>query len=271
MSETLKNAPLAELVAEVRWTPLLTPGVPGASIATMAGGPSFFSGDTKDIEEFFSRFAALIQEAEYTHSERLVPQGFPFLFHQPVCRYRPGNGELSSLYQVGPGIFVANAMPPYESWNAFGPVVRKGVQAMIEARGDNEKSTPFLSTNLRYIDAFGADLTEGRSPKKFVEEVLGFKIDIPDGLIRHVPDGREPSPFLQVQLPMAAGMTMNFGFGDGQMNGRQALMMDMSVATTIAISPDADAVMETFNRAHDAIHSSFVALTEPIAHLMAKE
>jgi uncharacterized protein (TIGR04255 family) len=267
MSEHLQNAPLLELIAEVRWEPKFA----SSSAHRPAGnaGPAYISAPSNQIEEFFMGFGARVHSVEYSNTERVIPAGFPYMAHQPVFRFRSSKeSATTSLYQVGPGLFTANAVPPYDSWKEFRPVVAKGVDAMIAARSADERDTPFSAVNLRYIDAFGENLTSGRDIGRFLEEVFKIKISLPVALSEHLLAGQSAKPFVQFQIPMERGMLMSVGVGEGVANGRPAIMLDTSVATTLPIPPIAEAIMEAFEFAHKVIDKSFLMLIEPIRELM---
>jgi uncharacterized protein (TIGR04255 family) len=267
VSTPLENAPLIELIAEVRWGAAPLQG--SSPIQANGRGPTFITAPTNQLDEFFMRFGGAIHSAGYSETERLVPPGFPFMEHQAVYRFRSRNESgTKSLYQVGPGLFSANAVPPYESWSHFEPIVRKGVEAVIGARPQSEKDAPFLATNLRYIDAFGEALTGGRDIATFAEEVLGIQVSLPKAITQHLVQGGVPNPVLHFQIPMANGALMTVGIGQGLTYGKPAIMMDTSVSSTIEITPNVESVMAAFNSAHTAIHQTFEPLMKPIAHLM---
>lgn len=269
MSSAVENAPLVELIAEVRWEPGFQQSVPAGAPDGMA--PLFLM-PGPELEEFFMRFGGSMIAAGYSETERLVPGNFPLIMYQPVYRFKTKEEHSTkSLYQTGPGLFSANAVPPYESWDTFGPVVRKGLEILIAARTAKEADLPFTATNLRYIDAFGENLTEGRSVSDFIRDVLGIRIDLPTGVSQHLASGSKPKPSVQFQIPMANGVLLSLGVGEGMANGQTAIMMDTSVATTLPVEPSVAAVMKAFDDAHKAIDATFRALIEPIKHLMPKK
>src|SRR5215471_16972408 len=162
MPERYRNPPLVELIGELRW------GSSGSSFPLPPGSH----------EEFFMRFGSRAGAVGYERVERLVPPGFPAPPFQAVYRFRKKAPETgTTLYQVGAGVFTANITPPYESWQEFRPVVEEGVDILLETRNPSEKDTPFTSASLRYIDAFGYQLTEGRSTAAFLRDVLGFAVE----------------------------------------------------------------------------------------------
>jgi uncharacterized protein (TIGR04255 family) len=267
MSTSVENAPLLELIAEVRWAPSGLPDESGAVI-----GPRIVPPPAKCQHEFFMRFAREVHRAGYSEVTRLVPEPFPMLVHQPAFRFNSANvGETKSLYQVGPGMFSANAVPPYESWSAFGPIVRSGVEALLRARDASETDAPFVGVTLRYIDAFGPYLTEGRDCAAFAREVLGIKIDLPEGLTQHLQSGAAWKPFVQFHIPVRAGVLLALALGDGIVNDAPAILMDTSVSFSTAFAPKADEIMTALNEAHDLIASAYKRLISPIAHLMPEK
>lgn len=267
MSPSRGNAPLVELIAELRWAPSPV----GTQLAEGGGlGPTLITGNTNALEGFFMRFGgAVSHNLAHTETERLVPGGFPIMAHQPVYRFKHLEaGETRSLYQVGAGLFSANAVPPYESWSKFKPVIRGGVEALLASRSPEERESSFSAISLRYIDAFGPAHTEGRDVGPFISEVLGIQVAIPDALSRHQRQGAYLKPMVQLQIPMEKGLVMNVAIGEGVANSQTAIMMDTSVSTTFPVPANIDAVMEVYEQAHEAISYSFGQLVKPIEHLM---
>lgn len=260
------NSPLVELVAEIRWLPPAPSSPPqqlGAGVTFIASGPS-------RVDEFFMQFGAKASALGYTEVERLGMAGFPLVMHQPVFRFKKsGAAEDGSLFQVGPGLFTANAFPPYKSWERFGPLVREGVRAMLATRPREERAAPFIGASLRYIDAFTPSHTEGRDVMTFLREVFRIEVSIPDALSRHLLLGSTIVPLLQLQVPMSNGFQMNLAIGEGTSPNGQTIMMDTSVAAG-ALPADENAVMDALNVAHDSIRESFEALIQPIDHLMPR-
>jgi len=139
---------------------------------------------------------------------------------------------------------------------------------MLEARSPSEQEFPFQAVNLRYIDAFGEYLSEGRDAALFATEVLKIELKIPEALTRHLVEGGSVKPFLQLQVPLAIGGIMNFSVGDGFAAGKPAIIVDTSVISTNELDPTIESVMDAFDAAYGIIHNTFVELTRPIAHLM---
>lgn len=264
MNTTFNNAPLVEIVAELRWTPtsqhMLTPQSNGIV-------PSIF--DSNAFEEFFMRFGGICYSDGFQRAERLVPSGFPAILGQPVFRYKKGAEEVrSELYQVGPGLFTANATPPYKSWVEFSPVVKSGVDALLLARNQTEQEVAFSKVSLRYIDAFGPNLTKGMPLEDFVSEVLGFKVDLPKSVSSLVTDGQKAKVFVQLNFATRNGMSVNVTVGEGQANNSPVVVLDTTVTSINPVEPNAGSVMTALDAARTIIHDMFIELTKSIRNEM---
>jgi uncharacterized protein (TIGR04255 family) len=194
-----------------------------------------------------------------------VPSGFPSIVGQPVFRYKKGSEEISSeLYQVGPGLFTANATPPYKSWVDFSPVVKNGVDALLLARNPAEKDVAFSKVSLRYIDAFGPGLTKGMPLEDFVSEVLGFKVNLPLPVSSLVAQGQKAKVFVQLNFATENGMSVNVAVGEGQVNNSPVVILDTTVSSITPIDPNTESVMVALAAARTIIHDMFFKLTENI-------
>jgi uncharacterized protein (TIGR04255 family) len=191
------------------------------------------------------------------------------LLFQPVYRYRKSvEADASVLFQTGPGLFSANAIPPYRSWDTFAPVVQAGVEALLKTREETEKTLPFTSVSLRYIDAFKPELTEGRDIGAFIKDILGITVALPEALTKHIQTGKSVKPNLQFAVPLSNGMSMNINFGEGLVHNEGVIIMDTTISTTTEVPPDKDALMTALNSARTVIHEIFFDITKPIAKLM---
>lgn len=262
MNAARENTPLVELVAEARWLPN---GLP-EGVAGVAGVP-LMQGPDNRTDEFFMRFGAAVAGSGYSSVERLFSP--VQVLYQPVFRFKkPADANDSSLYQVGPGLFTANALPPYESWEKFGPVVRDGVRALLASRPRGEEAKDFLSASLRYIDAFRDDHTGGRDIHSFMQEVMGIEVNVPDSVTKNLAPGAKLVPVLQLQVPMRDGLEMSLSIGQGMWNGSVSIMMDTSVSTTLPIQASEGALMAAFDSGHASIRETFFGLMGKIMHVM---
>jgi len=265
MSVTFANAPLVEIVTELRWIPPQPVSIPAQSGAATLQF-SFFGGSRQD--EFFMRLGGKLHQLGFQAVERLVPPGFVTLLYQPIYRYKQAAEQSPVQYQAGTGLFSAHGIPPYHSWEEFVPFVKNGIVALLESRDSKEKETQFATISLRYIDAFRRELTQGRSGPAFMADVLGIRVLLPDFLTKFGRSGSAPQYTLQFILPIADDTTLNISLAEGQVHGADAIVMDTTVSCTRGIFPQLAEVMKVLNSAHEVIHEMFVKLTEPIHGLM---
>lgn len=265
MPITFKNSPLVELIVELKWD-IGVQQIAGAP----PGAPAGVALNPAECEAFFMRFTGPAFGAGYKQIERLVPHGFPLFAHQPVMRFRPGEGK-GLLFQVGPGILTVNAMPPYKSWADFEPEIRKALEALFQSRSAAENAQRFTGLNLRYLDAFSGGLTQQRTVANFLKEVLGIEVHLPEAVTRHATAMEAIKPSVQVQVPMQNERLLSLSFGDGFTNNSSAYVMDTSIATLRPVEASADAVMNELTFARGVIHEMFFAMTKPLYDEMQPE
>jgi uncharacterized protein (TIGR04255 family) len=262
MAQTFANAPLVEIIVDLRWeanAAIAGVGAQGLPIKLVDGG----------ADEFMMRFGGVAYALGFERSERLVPAGFPVPMGTPIYRYRPAEKpkqELmqSALLQIGAGVFSANAVPPYKSWDEFSPTVRAGIGALLQARHESDKQLPFTQVSLRYVDAFRGDHLGTKSIQSFIRDVLGFKTELPSALQKHLRPEAETQTNLQFKLPLPDGMTLAVGVGAGLFNGETVVLMHMQAAADEPVAPDLEALMMTLGKARQVIHNSFVEMTATI-------
>jgi uncharacterized protein (TIGR04255 family) len=264
MSISFANAPLVEIIAELRWTPTQEVLVPPQQ--PIAFQISFLMGSKQD--EFFMRLGAKLHQNGFPAVERLVPPNFVTLLYQPIYRYKQAVEPSPVLYQAGAGLFSANGIPPYRSWEDFAPFVEKGVSALLDSRDSKEKETQFATVSLRYIDAFRGDLTGGKSGPAFMADVLGIQVVLPDILTHFGKSGKAPQHALQLALPISDDTVLQINLAEGQVYSSTAFILDTTVSCNRGILPEVAELMRVFHLAHDVIHEIFVKLTAPIRELM---
>lgn len=256
MNETFQNAPLVEIVAELRWQ------IPQLAAADQAGNPIQLPIVLADnaMTALFHRTTSAVGKHGFDRLEQLVPPGssMPVLLPQMMYRYRRTD-EVPVLAQVGPGMFSVNALPPNKSWKEFHPHLEGGVESLLEALTDK----PELTVSLRYIDAFKHDLTSGRDAKTFATEVMGFRLDLPPTVQARLTDGAQARMSFQVALPIPE-MSMTITVSDGQLGTDAVVLMNTDVRIENALPSDKQAILSALDKAHDLIHGTFVDMTQSI-------
>jgi len=264
MKTTFPNAPLIEIIAELRWNFAgRTQPQPGAPVLVL---------DSTKLDEFFMRFGGEIFQNGFQKTERLVPSSFPMMLYQPVFRYtKVSDIDGTCLYQTGPGIFSANAIPPYKSWDDFSPVVKSGIEALLKSRDEAEKESPFTSISLRYIDAFNSSFMQDMDVETFLREIFGISVLLPEPISKVMAPNSKVKPHLQLQLPISDKTTMHLTFAEALVNNDLSIIMDSTVVTTGEVSSSIDVVMDALTKSRTIIHEMFVNLTAKIHPLMSSK
>lgn len=262
MSVHYTKAPLVELIAELRWGPSLPAVEPNKFASVAVTLPR-----AKD-EEVFMNFGMLLAQKGYGRLERLAPAGMPLPPQFIACRFRPTDpNQQSPLFQIGKGIFSANAVPPnYQSWEAFSPVVRQGIETLIEAHQRAAEAPPDITQALvRYIDVFSDELTGGRTVSAFMREVLGVDVAFPKAISCIAK--AEVEPVIQFSVPVELGI-LSMTIGGGTQGADTLPMLDTSLLIQRSIGADADQAVKALTDGRGVIHDLFRELTAPIHEAM---
>lgn len=260
MSASYPSAPLVELVAELQW-----PTQSGALLnGNMPVGVPFFA-DTAATEAFYTRFAERVEALGFRHSERLFPAGSFVPPGQAVYRFRKHVNQ-PPLYQVGDGIFTANGLPPtYSAWDDFEPILQQGIDAAMASRAEPEASSDFSSLSLRYINAFDSRFWRGKSAGHFSSEVLGFALKLPERVEEARAADESPSLTVQAVVPLKDGGSISFQLGEGVVDGRNVVILDMTLRYVNITLTD---VHHRFNAAHELAHNVFEDLTTDVHDIL---
>lgn len=258
MSITFKNAPVVEIIAEVRW-----------------GAPTFVFGHST-LDALFIRFGAELSKTGFSVFERIVPPEAPVGPYQAIYRYR-NNAEEGRLLQLGNCVFVANANPPYQSWETFAPIVKRGVESLLTSLNDQPESATqfnaekgFSQILLRYVNAFRGAHLQNRKHLEFLSDVLGIKLSLPDPLTRLWESPEAVEPIIQLNAKVEGGL-MSISIGSGMVNNETALLFDISLLAIEPIAANVDDVMNRLAKSRQVIHELFIKLTSPIHDVMQPE
>ncbi|WP_164990675.1 TIGR04255 family protein [Pseudomonas syringae] len=172
------------------------------------------------------------------------------------------------LYQVGPGVFTANAIPPYDSWSAFSPFLNDGIEMLLQSRIEGERDLPFSAVSLQYVDAFSTNLTRGMPAAKFMRDVLGFGIDAPSAILGLVAEGTEVNSNLQMTAVLGDGLSLNLSLGEGVANNTSAIIMQTNIVALKPVEPSVEAVLSILHSAQRAQHTIFQGVIKSIEDRM---
>jgi uncharacterized protein (TIGR04255 family) len=264
MSVQFNNAPLVELIAEVRWEadgsiPAPTsPGAPGFQISI---------NNAATPEEFYTRFGDEIDALEFHHSERTLPQGFAAPMGQVAYRFRKSRTD-PTIVQVGPGVFTVNAVRGYKSWETFSPNVEEAAGALLRSRDEADHDKPFTLAQVRYLDMFDAKFLRGQSPAEFIESVLGFGLLAPDKVSEQVKAGTVRTTTLQTIVDTDDGLRIQLTVGEGQGPQAGSVMLDMIAGSIEPVEPAVGPLMNVLGRAHLLLHDMFLSIAKDLYELM---
>ena len=264
MSVTYNKAPLVELIAELWWGDgIATPQQQNQPQTIRLSIPQ-----TKD-EEICMHFGAILSAAGYGRFERTTPPGMLVPPNQVVVRCRPNDpNKQSPLFQLGGGIFTANALPPYKSWVDFKPIIGQGIASVLEAYQKAGQSPPGFSAALvRYIDAFRDDLTGGRDVRTFLREVMNIDLSLPDAITSISAEQSTIVPTLQLDIPSSTGR-VGINFLKGRYGNDKAILMETSILIERAMGADTTAALDALTEGRQIVHDLFRGLTAPIHDAM---
>jgi uncharacterized protein (TIGR04255 family) len=243
----LQNPPLVEIVAELRWGPGLVgapPSIPGQS------------------DDEYIKLGIEVGKSGYTQLERVIPSGFPAPGGMVVYRYRKSDEKQHTLFQLGHGIFTANALPPYNSWKDFRPVIAQGLNAAYLAKAIPEDEP--AEVLLRYIDAFHGENLVGRDRYQFMIELLGLQFLPPPSVHKADDRGVPNAARFAVEYPTSGNGKFSLEVGIGEHDGKAALIMNTTAQSQKLERLDVNECLTRFDTLHDILHNAFVELIERV-------
>jgi uncharacterized protein (TIGR04255 family) len=258
MSVLFKKAPLMEIVAELKWP------TNGALFFQPSAGQLVPSNAISDTESFYQTFSIEMAKAGFGMSERLVPPGFHPAPGSVAIRFKetPSEQARSNLFQVGPGVFTANALPPYSSWLTFGPVVEQGVEILLKSRSPSEKDLPFLGQTLRYINSFNESLIGAMTAYEFARNVLGLGLQLPESISKHVNQSGRFDTNLNFNIPIDEETSLIIAIADGLVQNEKTVLFDMTVSnSTVPVVASPEEIMQRFLKYRGIIHDIFTSTT----------
>lgn len=238
----MKNAPLIEIVAEVRWAD---------GISTRP--PSFVFGAD---ESLYVRLGILLGKNGYDRLERVQPEGVPSQPGTVVYRYRRADEVQNTLYQAGVGVFTANGLPPYNAWDEFHPVVRQGIEALWESKAFENGNIP-VELTLRYLDAFTPDHLGEMTQTQFIDEIVGIKYQAADVISKMAHGTQLESLRFNAVHSAPSGEKLVLEVGQGVKDG-QAVLVVNTVAFSQEFLPESpDAMLANLDRLQELLHELF--------------
>lgn len=163
---TLANAPLIEVITELRWGKIFHPEGEG-SIAFQ------FSEDERNF--FPGQFKSEAKQRGFNFHEAVNPN-IP-LPHLVKHRFRR-EANTWPCFQIGDGIFTVNQTNDGYAWNTYKEAFSEGLAVLDKSHPDTLVKLPLIGIELRYRDAFF--LNEGESSANFLRNKFNFDFVIPE-------------------------------------------------------------------------------------------
>lgn len=239
------NPPLIEVISEVWWKTTRIEAIPGASI-----DPHFLV----FRDEFFKR----MKKNTFERRERVVPQAVPIELTSgtPIFRFRKGPNKWP-LYQIGPGLFTANIVPPYGGWKEFKKFLDQGITYLYQSYPLSKDYLDISRLELRYMDGFQSNNGPITNYSEFVRDHLGIDLKLPKPS-----DGKIASPRLigqiEVSLPNLQGSQGIISVRPGQVKKKDAILMELVVRRNkFSKKIEKREIVTWFNKAHQVLHNWF--------------
>jgi len=185
----------------------------------------------------------------------MLPQGIPAPGGAVAYRYRRGDGEVNTLYQLGLGVFTANGLAPYDSWSAFKSVLESGLAALDAASPLSEKGD--LWCIIRYMDFFTKQHLVGISSREFFSEVVGVDYKELDSARALSSSGGASSMRFFYMTRDEAGNELSLDVGEGNLQEKPGIVMNTSVTSSALAGVGFAEVLECFDRLQTTAHNVF--------------
>lgn len=245
-----KNPPLVEVICEIHWQLQ-----PLQALDPHAKLDPHFPALKEDVDVWAAKegFTAI----EEIQDPRLPREFRPYA---PETRYRRGPGEWP-LFQIGPGIFAVNTVPPYSGWSKFGETFAHFLGVLYKTYPLPERYLKISQLEIRYLNAF--DNRFGYSSySKFASESLTMVASLPDRLVKeHLADGGDIEVNQQIAFPLKspANAMAVIQLGTGLREGVKALLTNLLVRENIAkpAPMKSSDILVWFDQAHAAVRDVF--------------
>jgi uncharacterized protein (TIGR04255 family) len=238
----LPNAPLQEVIFEIRWL------LQHAEGSDMLQDPEF---------ELAKGRLSTILEKELPVHKRIPPSEIPeqLLFYRPVYQYWKGE-KIWPVVQLGPGIFTVNCTDDWYDWDEnYFPFLQKAIHWLIQAY---KKPIQFAFASLRYIDAIKVEKYGGMDEgwRKFISKWFNFTYDNSFNT-----RGSEKQIQINQVFEMEDGSSLQIQLSEGKQNNETALVWQTAVQRKQSFTEDQ--LIEWVVKAHDTTHELFKDMIKP--------
>jgi uncharacterized protein (TIGR04255 family) len=214
----LPNAPLTEVVFELRWMLEGNEPIP----LPFRNDPGYYV--------MADRFADIASQHGFSVNKKMSPDPQSTAY-SISWRFYKGQEQSFPLWQIGPGILAVNESASYE-WTTYKKLCLDAVRALIRCyprmRRFNLKP---IHLELRYLDSFGLDEKANENLSDFLTRNTVLKFDLPNivpGKLKDFTNGQ-----LILNFPVK-GMAETFfvvAIGSGISQGIKSVIMESKLIT----------------------------------------
>lgn len=245
----LKNPPLIEVIAEIRW--MLRPSKPVGVLRD----PHY--------KLLPGKMATILQD-DYPFLEELPAADMPEEIAANMVQYRFRVGYNKwPLVQLGPGIITVNQLGPDYQWTDLERRIEQAINALFEAhpKATNLKMDRLI---LRYIDSFPFNFKK-KNILDYLDNGLKTSIALDDRLLSSIGISEAPSA-LDVKLLYKIkkdGAALSTRFASGKVRDKDSLIIETVVQQDgDKVPSNRDSIMRWFAEAHAVTHNWFFTMIE---------
>lgn len=250
----LKNAPLVEVIFEIRWGERTKDDLNQLSFKFNDEELSFFPGEFRSISKAHG-FGTYVSRS-----------GIPANFqpHNPKYQFWSGENTWPCL-QLGLGLMTANQVNDGYSWKSFKQLCLTALDILDQAHPLGLQGLPAIGVELRFQDGFPFDKDE--SPYSFIHEKLNIDLGIPDDFSNSKYFvGESDNHSISFTLPTAKpNGFVQIGLSKGTIWDKEGFIMNTTTRSADGDSPSFEKreLEQWLEDAHDVQRHTFETLIKP--------
>jgi uncharacterized protein (TIGR04255 family) len=250
----LANAPLVEVIFELRWGKIIRKG------------DEFQLSIPPEEELLPGQFKSIANTEGFGFYER-INAGIPPLPHLVLHRYRP-SADSWPCFQLGSGILTVNEVKKGYSWKSFRESVAKGLKFIDRAYPAGLEGLPGFGVELKYQDGFL--LEAGETAEEFLRKKIRLGFNPPEKFFENanIIQGMKNNRIsFSLSLSGPKGL-LSISINQGLINEKPGLIMETTVRSASEDKPafTKESLHTWLDRAHDIQKHTFRTLIDPKLH-----
>jgi len=241
MSE-LKNAPLLEVIFELRWK----------------------SDTSEDLSLFEMMLGSIYNELKecFPNIKQLRPDiqlPMNIFVNQPTHRFTSGNGKEYPLFQLGPGVLSINTINSDYNWEDFSAVIFKVLKVFLSKSGfSNDR---IITTSLKYLDFYKLPL-ENVDYLAQLNKKFNFNIEVGSA----VPKDKKPILFNIESAYVTDIGLLNFSIKKGQVETKEGIIFESGIQKNFRVDNFTKSFDKWILRSHESLRDFFKDVTKGITY-----